>query len=370
VEAMTVTGIDSELLNVLENNKNSTIQVLLKEVRRFNNRLGEEDEIGAIMCARKSLDYILRGASELSGIKAGTKPLDQIISELVREKILPPVIENHCRIIKDFGNVAAHGFSSITIHTDEMPSDLSMVEAQICSYSMIVVLSWYISKIMPKVKEMFPFKILHGAEITPEQILEAIGIDENIFNPEFQGIYDRCLEWFAKNPDIYTFIIDRNINKVVGYINAMPIEEDFLTEIETGELMDVDIPASAIRTYDLPDIYKMFLCSIAVHQNYQGTIAFKMLYEAFIEKLIRLAADDIFFSEIVADAVTSEGEKLATFIGMKKFKESSHNSNIYKVSLLPPSLRVTTDRGKSLRIIYDRKYQEYKDLLMINDQIL
>ncbi|TXK82584.1 hypothetical protein [Paenibacillus sp. N3.4] len=133
--------------------------------------------------------------------------------------------------------------------------------------------------------------------------------------------------------------------------------------------MDTDILASDIRSYDLPDIYKLYLCSVAISQDYRGSVAFKMLYEAFFNRLLHLAQQDVYISEIVADAVTEEGKKLCEFLGMKQVKVSNHDSSIYKVSLLPPSIRVTTDKAKIFQTLYQKKYEEFKDLLDINQHL-
>ncbi|WP_222708557.1 DUF4145 domain-containing protein [Paenibacillus sp. N3.4] len=218
-------GVQGELLDKLEQSKNSTIQAILKELRKFN-ALREEEVEFAIISARKSLDYIIRSSSTLADIKAGTKPLDGLIDELLKVKFLPSVIHKHCKIIKEFGNIAAHGITAD--FSDVESSELTDIEVSICSYSLNAVVSWYATKVLQKVLDIFPFKIIAGKEITEEQIVEAIEIDNNVYSEGFRGIYQVCMEWYHKNPDIYRFIIDQNINKVVGYINAMPIEDETL----------------------------------------------------------------------------------------------------------------------------------------------
>jgi hypothetical protein len=94
-----------------------------------------------------------------------------------------------------------------------------------------------------------------------------------------------------------------------------------------------------------------------------------MLYEAYFDKLLNLARNDVYVSEIIADAVTKDGEKLCNFIGMKKINDTNHDSLIFKTTLLPPSIRVTTRKAKNLALLYQNKYEEFKELLDINEMV-
>jgi len=358
--------ISEEIITKLIQSKNTTCAVIARELQRFN-KMAQIDYEMAIICARKAIDFMLRSSCEIANIKAGTKPLEQIIEELHKSGTLPSIIGKHCKIIKDFGNIAAHGLQSNDLEIEG--AEMTEVEVEICSFALTSVASWYISQIIPKTLDIFPFEIVQGKNITEHQIGEAIEIDCAIYKTEYRGIPDICLQWFRRNPDIYTFIIDKHTNKVVGYINSMPLEESYYEKIESGEVIDVNIPTEVIRTYDFPDFYKLYLCSVAVHPDYQGTIAFKMLYEAYFDKLLYLARNDIYITEMLGDVVSEDGEKLAKFIGMKKLKDTTHESSIYKVMLLPPSIRVTTSKAKNLMVLYQKKYEDFKDLLDLSSNV-
>ena len=53
-------------------------------------------------------------------------------------------------------------------------------------------------------------------------------------------------------------------------------------------MMDVTILPDFIKTYDLPDFYYLYFASIGIHPSYQNSNAFKVLYDAFVEKLLQL----------------------------------------------------------------------------------
>lgn len=357
-------GVAEEVINKLAENNNSTARAIVKELRKYNQMLSIDIEM-AIICARKAVDFMLRSACEMVEIKPGTKPLDNIINDLNKAGYIPNIIEKHSRIIKDFGNVAAHGLNTESM--EDQNDNLTDVEAEICSRALNSIVIWYTSKVLPKVLDIFPFEVIHGKEIGSYRIKQAVEIDQKSYSEEFQGVYELCMGWFIQNPDIYTVIVDKRIDKVVGYINAMPLEEEIISKIQDGVYMDTDIKPEYILTYDFPDFYKLYLCSVVIDPDYRGSIAFKMLYEAYFDKLLNLARNDVFVSEIIADAVTKDGEKLCNFIGMKKINDTQHGSAIFKTTLLPPSIRVTTKKAKHLAILYQKRYEEFKDLLDINE---
>ena len=105
----------------------------------------------------------------------------------------------------------------------------------------------------------------------------------------------------------------------------------------------------------------LILRSIGTHQSYHNSNAFKVLYDAFIEKLLQLARIEIFIVEIMEDAVSNESIRLCKYVGMTEIK-TMNNSAIYKVSLLPPSLRITSSAGKNLFSFFKSKYENFKEL--------
>ena len=188
------------------------------------------------------------------------------------------------------------------------------------------------------------FNCYIGRKVTPEMIYQAVGIDRCVYSSEFQGIYETCIKWWKKNPAIYVMIEDCSTNKIVGYINAMPLRNEYYHRIRSGETIDTDIPDGEIETYDFS--------SIAIHPDYHNTSAFKALFDGFIIHILQLYEREIYFSSIVADAVSASGEKLCNYIGLKHILDSNHGSKIYEGALMPPSIRPTTILCKRLISAY------------------
>lgn len=198
------------------------------------------------------------------------------------------------------------------------------------------------------------FNCYVGRKVTPEMIYQAVCIDSHVFSDEFKGVYDTCIKWWKKNPSIYVMIEDCITSKIVGYINAMPLSNKYYDIIRSGETIDNEIPSDEIETYDFPDTYKLYFSSIAIHPDYHNTGAFKALFDGFIIHLLQLYEREIYFSSIVADAVTITGEKLCKYIGLKPILDSNHGSRIYEGELLPPGIRPTTILCKRLISVYQQ----------------
>ena len=185
-------------------------------------------------------------------------------------------------------------------------------------------------------------------------IYQAVCIDSQVFSDEFKGVYETCIGWWKKNPSIYVMIEDSITHRFVGYINAMPLSDKYYNIIRSGLTIDNEIPPEEIETYDFPDTYKLYFSSIAIHPDYRNTGAFKSLFDGFIIHLLHLYDREIYFSSIVADAVTDTGEKLCKYIGLKPVLDSNHGSKIYEGKLIPPSIRPTTILCKRLISAYQQ----------------
>ena len=142
--------IDPELICQLRQFRAATPQAVATDLTMFN-RIVELDHEMAIVRARRAVDLIVRNLAHESGLASGSRPLEQIIHDLAKAQRLPPVIERHCRIVKDFGNLAAHGGES----SDEYDSgvSLSSAEANLCAEATSAVLRWYISRVAPTLTE-------------------------------------------------------------------------------------------------------------------------------------------------------------------------------------------------------------------------
>lgn len=200
------------------------------------------------------------------------------------------------------------------------------------------------------------FTIIQCADETRivDLLKDAIAIDSQSYREDFVGILDRCIDWYKANPDIYTFATNLE-GKTIGYVNAMPIEEETYQLMLNGDFFDNEIPPEAIVQLTFPGEFFLYFCSIGVDRQYKNTQLFRTLFDAFIAKLHRWHDDGFIAKRIISDAVTRDGAKMCELIGCKKHQFTTHDSWIYTLSMLPPEIKPTTTGVRQLI----HKYLDY-----------
>lgn len=147
--------------------------------------------------------------------------------------------------------------------------------------------------------------IRHGSEITSPDVFEKVlsqirTIDDACYRelPHYRDVETapyHSRAWRAANADIYVFLMDRETDDVVGYINAMPISTVFADALVRGELVDNEIPEDAVREYRRGEAVDLYVMSVAVSRRVrkfnEGLFAepVERLIGALFEKLIRFA---------------------------------------------------------------------------------
>lgn len=211
-----------------------------------------------------------------------------------------------------------------------------------------------------KQKEMFNLVLGNIDEDIERYLVEAIAIDSQYYSEELSGQFDICLDWYQEDNSIYIFVTNEK-NMVVGYINSMLVDKETFNAILNGDFIDMNISSDSIIQACIPNIYKMYFCSIAIDKNYRkykNTI-FKLLYNGFFKKLLILAKDGCFIEEIVADAVTPDGKNLAESFSLHEISSSTHNSRIYYSKLLPPKFKFYEGVTKEVFTQYKDYYENY-----------
>jgi hypothetical protein len=174
------------------------------------------------------------------------------------------------------------------------------------------------------------WKIIYEPSI--ELIKQAIDLDRLVYkNPVDVGDIDKCKSWIKKNNQIYTFLL--NEDKLIGYINFMPVTETCYEDFKQGIIRDSDISSKDIVKFSNESPNKCIFISIVIHPDYQNGLEIRLLLKGFFNKLKLLKTENFNISHIVADCVSNIGEKAAVkFLKAKLIKESS-KSKIYEAIL-------------------------------------
>lgn len=156
-------------------------------------------------------------------------------------------------------------------------------------------------------------------------IKEMIELDKLVFKGEDIGAFDKCKKWVKRNPDIYTVLMQDD--KVIGYINFMPITDKAYQAIKQGKLKDYELNNDDIISFSNCKPLKCLFTSIVIKPECQDTQAITELWNGFINKLKTMKFN---ISSIVIDCVSEMGEKFIKQHLNVKFITNSHNGKIYE----------------------------------------
>ena len=207
--------------------------------------------------------------------------------------------------------------------------------------------------------------VIKDREVTDEDMVKALKIDKKCYRDYIkdseQFSPEQCSAWNKKNGyRVYTMLKDED-NNVLGYINAVPINDKVYADIEAGEYPDAKIDCNCIVKYTLPGEYNMYFASIAIDEDLQeDRNLFIPLFNGFLDKLINLVKEeDIVIARVIADAVTEEGKGICERLGMNKIKDTEHdNSTVYELKLYPPNFKIISPNFKELFNLYKKRFEQ------------
>ncbi len=201
-------------------------------------------------------------------------------------------------------------------------------------------------------------KIVSGKQVTLEDIKQAVELDALVYDDIYHVDTTVCEEWFCVNPDIYVMAKDAVDDKIIAYVNLSPVTDECYDRIKKGDFIDTGITADMILSYDMPFPYSLYFSSIVIHPDYHNTEVFMELFNAIIDKFLVLGEHEVYIKRMIADAVTTNGEKFCKLFGMKKLKSSDHESSLYEITMIPPKFRMLSKKTKQLFDYYQKKYEE------------
>lgn len=153
-------------------------------------------------------------------------------------------------------------------------------------------------------------------------------LDKKVFKENNQVEFKICEEWYNKNPRIYTAITDSD--KLIGYINFMPITEDCYNRIKNGSLQENNVPVEDILRMEKNGSYYCLFSSVVIDKAYQNTEAFTILITTFYKNMLdHLNKNNIKIVSIIADCVNKKMEQFVINSGFKRVFKNK-NSNIYE----------------------------------------
>lgn len=286
-----------------------------------------------------------------------------ILDSLQREGYLPRLVGVHFATVRGLAELAA---SENSLQPDG--AALTAAEAEELRIAILRIAKWFFDQAQaeggPQPTENT--YVVPDLEVTLEDVYGTIDVDEEAYGgltSTYIPTRDMVSRWYHCNPDIYTILKDRSDGRVVGYINAMPVFDVIFSSIMAARFSERELGPGDIRRYDIPDMYRLYFCSIALFEDRRTPGNLRRLLDGFLGRLWRLAHQDIYVRDIVTDAVSIAGEQMCVSFGMRPLTRTSRDTPIYHVSLLPPEFRVLTRNGMALREQYAGVYTKLRGII-------
>ncbi|HYX23696.1 MAG TPA: hypothetical protein VFC23_06040, partial [Thermoanaerobaculia bacterium] len=170
------------------------------------------------------------------------------------------------------------------------------------------------------------------------------------------------LQWIRIEPDIYTFLVDMNGNRPLGYINAMPVKKGIFEALASGEKDDNQVTADDLVSFQNGgDIY-LYLMSIAIEPA--ARVASEGLFQRSLERLLWAMERKLIdywrrfgtrIVEVAAVGWTPEGRRLCELLGLREVAKDRHQNPVFRMQV-PTG---TDSRGR-LGHLVERLCQEYE----------
>ena len=167
--------------------------------------------------------------------------------------------------------------------------------------------------------------IKHDIDIIPV-LME---IEKQVYIPAYCGEYESIRARFLKNKD--TFVLAYDDNQMIGYLCFLPISQELYYELINSDTFHDD----DILPKDISDYYNgvnLYLLSIAILPQYQNTDVIIQMTNTFSKYLEKKAHNGIIIGNIVASAVTDDGEKFLQNLGFQVLKRLDNQYTLYHLN--------------------------------------
>ena len=278
----------------------------------------------------------------------------------INNNIQPQDYMEHLRIIERVSNKNIYDYFAYiyNLNLDYTNESTTLI----INKALVAILQWYLATRYSVLPKTYKFEILYPGEMKPSDFEETDEIDYLVLREDLIASVETAIEWYEYNNHTYIAIKDSHAQKIAGYFTLLPITEDTYNLILSGDFMDKEFTTDSIVQYDAPGIYILYIAAVAIHPHYQNSNAFIELYNAVIDVVLALAQQrEIYFSQILAEASTKQGEKLCKIMGMKKYTSTTTNTDVYTLTLIPPELKLYGTKGKLLMSLCKQKYEEYRE---------
>lgn len=210
------------------------------------------------------------------------------------------------------------------------------------------------------------FNIAHSRNVDRDDDLENMLDQTHAIDTDVYSSYPRYEEqelprgvstgWTDVNRDIYTFVIQRESGRPVGYVNAMPISDACFDEVVSGEKQDNAITPDDVLPFEPGSTVSLYLMSIAIDPKQKSTNrglhseAVERLVNGVVGKLLYYATHrSVRVSRIAAVGWTAVGRKLCKQLGLVSVRRDKLGNDVFQLLLNEPMKVAAKTRHPGIR---------------------
>jgi pimeloyl-ACP methyl ester carboxylesterase len=221
---------------------------------------------------------------------------------------------------------------------------------------------------IPFLKDEANYQVIQGGDVKSAEEFRRIAvqtskIDSLVYGhlpgyAETETTMEQAESWFDTEPNIYTFLFDRAINRCIGYVNTLPVPKDTFENILARGIDDNKI--NEIGTFYGDEVY-LYAISIAIDPRVKlpgvTPIQVELLLHGLFGKLEYLAEHRrARVRSVAAVGWTPAGNRIcADILGMRKVGQDSAGHPVYRLDLDEQLLNRTF---RPLRHVY-RSYMSF-----------
>ena len=172
--------------------------------------------------------------------------------------------------------------------------------------------------------------IAYGEDVDVAFLDKLDRVDEACYEPKYWGETEHTVARFEKNCHSFVFVVDDAIDELAGYINFFPCEqglyEDNLFASQT--IRDDDITPDEVAPWR-DDANHLFIISLAIHPDYQGGEAIRLLTRGFVEYLNQMQEAGFPITDIAATAVSPHGRKALRNLLFRELRTLEDGNIVY-----------------------------------------
>ena len=174
------------------------------------------------------------------------------------------------------------------------------------------------------------FCIRYGTDVDIFYLKKLDYVDQTCYEEKYWGDEFNTIRRFEKNSDSYIFVEDMETGNLAGYLNFFPCEDKLYQDNlwRSEVIRDDDIEPEEIAEYNADENH-LFIMSLAIHPDYQGTEVIRMLSDEFIGWMNRKETDGFPITDIAATAVSTHGKKALTNYLFRQIRVMGDGNTVY-----------------------------------------